>query len=282
MMKEIVVATDLSPRTARAVERAAMLAKEQGAHLTVVSAVDDALPADMARDMAERAKAKIDHQLQVLAQKNGFKATSHIVFGRHFEAILDAANDARADLLVLGRHRKGHVRELFRGSTGERVIRYGRLPVLLVRNIARKPYKRILIGADFSPASERAAGFACQHFKDAALEICHAFDMAFAGLMGGVRTGSKRTAKDEAAIAAMVEEEKRYFLKRLGKPAHNLRFHHVIGQAEEVLRREVRRRKPDLLVLGTHGRGALARAVIGSVAENFLRDPPCDILVVRR
>ena len=37
----------------------------------------------------------------------------------------------------------------------------------------------------------------------------------------------------------------------------------------------------DLIVMGTHGRGGLTRAIMGSVAEHVLREAPCPVLTVR-
>jgi nucleotide-binding universal stress UspA family protein len=39
-------------------------------------------------------------------------------------------------------------------------------------------------------------------------------------------------------------------------------------------------KKPDLIVMGTHGRTGLARLMMGSVAERVVREAPCDVLVV--
>ena len=45
---------------------------------------------------------------------------------------------------------------------------------------------------------------------------------------------------------------------------------------------EAKSSKSDLLVMGTHGRGAVRRLVVGSVAERVLRLAPCPVLTVRR
>jgi len=50
--------------------------------------------------------------------------------------------------------------------------------------------------------------------------------------------------------------------------------------AEEVLR-VARRQRADLLVLGTHGRTGLRRALMGSVAERIVRQARCPLLTVR-
>jgi nucleotide-binding universal stress UspA family protein len=54
----------------------------------------------------------------------------------------------------------------------------------------------------------------------------------------------------------------------VGKPAER-----IVTLAKEV--------NANLIVLGTHGKNAVERAVMGSVAESVLRDAPCSVLVVR-
>jgi nucleotide-binding universal stress UspA family protein len=53
------------------------------------------------------------------------------------------------------------------------------------------------------------------------------------------------------------------------------------GAVGEVLREQIATLKPDLLVVGTHGRTGVAGAVLGSVATGLLSDPPCDVLAVK-
>jgi nucleotide-binding universal stress UspA family protein len=57
------------------------------------------------------------------------------------------------------------------------------------------------------------------------------------------------------------------------------RFKRVLSQgwAREVIRRELERLRPDLLVVGTHGRTGVSHALLGSVAEHLLSNPPCDV-----
>ena len=53
------------------------------------------------------------------------------------------------------------------------------------------------------------------------------------------------------------------------------------GSAREVIHRQINQLKPDLLVVGTHGRTSIAHALLGSVAEDLLSQPPCDVLAVK-
>jgi len=54
-----------------------------------------------------------------------------------------------------------------------------------------------------------------------------------------------------------------------------------IGTPHEEIMRYVSDRDIDLVVMGSHGRSGVARAVMGSVAETVVRQAPCPVLVVR-
>ena len=68
---------------------------------------------------------------------------------------------------------------------------------------------------------------------------------------------------------------------RLGAPRVTSRVLHGVPWDQIV---EIAREDPavDLIVMGTHGRGFLAHALIGSVAERVVRRAPCPVLTVRQ
>jgi len=53
------------------------------------------------------------------------------------------------------------------------------------------------------------------------------------------------------------------------------------GHPVQLVREYVRDKGADLVVLGTHGRGAMLEALVGSTAKSILSSLPCDALVVR-
>lgn len=61
---------------------------------------------------------------------------------------------------------------------------------------------------------------------------------------------------------------------RLAQVVRQGTVRHVIVERVEHLRR-------DLLIVGTHCRAGIAHGLIGSVAEDLLSHPPCDVLAVR-
>ena len=57
--------------------------------------------------------------------------------------------------------------------------------------------------------------------------------------------------------------------------------HVLVGPAAHELAWAARSVRADLLIVGTHGRKGMGRMVLGSVAEELLRQAPCSVLVVR-
>jgi nucleotide-binding universal stress UspA family protein len=64
-------------------------------------------------------------------------------------------------------------------------------------------------------------------------------------------------------------------------PSVKVTFEVETGHALQVIERELERLKPDVLVLGSHGRTGLSRLMMGSVAENFVKAARCPVLVAR-
>lgn len=252
-MKSILVATDLSARSEGAIRRAASLAAKSGAQLTVLHVIDEAQPDAEQRGRA--AEAKIGSL--------GPGISVRLMRGKHIDAIEAAAQEAAADLIVIGKHRPVEAVDLFRGSTGERVIRFGTRPVLLVKQAPDAPYARVLVAVDFSPPARQALEYALANFADAELTLVHAFHTV-------PRTG----------MADRLERQFAEFFAGLELPP-TLRKVTEEGAPVPTLLKAIAGQKPDLVVVGTHGRSSGAPVQIGTVAERILSDAECDIVAVR-
>ncbi len=74
-----------------------------------------------------------------------------------------------------------------------------------------------------------------------------------------------------------------WFTKHVPAPVRegvNVMAMATVGQAEHEISTVARAVKPRMIVMSTHGRGGLARAVLGSVAEAVLRHAPCPVLAI--
>ena len=280
-MKKLLMATDLSARSDRALERAVSLTREHGAELTIVHVIDEGLPASLANAQETAARQAIQEHVNALTAGNGLPISIEVVLGRAYVDILEMSEKTEADLIVIGVHREDAFKDMFRGTTAERVIRAGNVPVLLVKERMGGPYRRVIVGVDFSVYSRRAVEFAASFVPNGQLHLVHAYHVPFKGFLHGDDTRRQFSKQHQTQFQKMVDEEMASFLSTVEANAPKLERIMQEGMPQEILHRQVNRLKPDLLVVGTHGRTGVAHAFLGSVAEDMLRDPPCDVLAVR-
>lgn len=271
-MTHFIVATDMSERGDRAVHRAGALAAAAGARLTVLTIVDEALPSALSQTMRVAAEAELQRIVQSFAAESAAAAEIAVVAGDPAEAVARHVAETGADLLIVGRHRPRAIADLFRQTTVERIVALVSCPVLMVAAPPSGPYARVLTPVDFSPAAAAAAAGALALAPAARHEGLHVFHVPYKGLMPGDNVGTFLHEAEHAQAAWHA----RYAIKPTALP---IRL--VEGGVQSVLAEEIARLKPDLIAVGAHGRTAVSKALLGSVATTLMRDPPCDLLIAR-
>ncbi len=268
-MKRILLATDLTVRSERAVARARQLQTRFDAALTVLHVIDADLPDDMQQRRREEAHDLLERAFPAGDGEGGPETSIQVVAGVEHEVIESRGRDH--DLIVLGTHR-ARFRDAFVGTTSERVLRRARRPVLVVRDEALIPYGRVAIGVDFSDAARRAVTAGARLSGDATFFLVHVLDAPFQGFIS--EESRRQAAADPELYEAMdrlaVELPKAAEIRRLVR----------IGDPVPTLQAVVSELGADLLVVGTQGRGAVGRTLLGSVAERMLATLPCDTLAV--
>ena len=280
-MQKLLMATDLSARSDWALERAVKLAHAQDSELTIVHVIDDDLPASLADGQKAMAQDSIHKHVERLTSDNATRVSIEVVFGKPHIAILEASERTGADLIVVGVHRVDAIKDMFRGTTVERIIRLANVPVLLVKDRVKAPYQQIMVGVDFSIFSRRAVEFAVSFVPDGSFHLVHAYDVPFRGFLRGQETREEVTRQHQMAFGKMIEDEMSTFLNSLDGKAPTLARIMQEGTVHEVIHQQIKTLEPDLLVIGTHGRTGVAHAFLGSVAEGLLTNPPCDVLAVK-
>ncbi|MEA3135994.1 MAG: hypothetical protein QOC71_275 [Thermoplasmata archaeon] len=133
-----------------------------------------------------------------------------------------------------------------------------------------------MVAVDFSKASRKAfdAAVALAADLDATLVLVHAFaPMPKAGARGPI--GQAKAEIDafewrDLSEAWAAEARKKASVAIVGRE----------GKAPEVIAKVVATHKARLVVVGSHGRGGLRRAVLGSVAEAVVRSSKVPVVVV--
>jgi nucleotide-binding universal stress UspA family protein len=147
MYKHILVATDGSKLSQKAVTHAIALAQALGAKMTVFYASPDyPLPAYAdgvvyepvsKKEYAALANQEAEKILSAIAQKaeaGGIEcATVHTIAPAPWEAILAAAKKAKAEAIVMASHGRRGVSALLLGSETQKVLTHSKIPVIVVR-----------------------------------------------------------------------------------------------------------------------------------------------------
>lgn len=278
-MRSILLASDLTARSDRAFARAAQLAEAHGAALTVLHVVDEDLLERVAHDLVIEAEARLADQRAGLTGGQAQHVAIRVVSGKSDQTLLEEAEAVDADLIVVGAHRPERIAG-FRGTTAERALRLGARPVLLVANPVTRPYTDIVAAVDFSLSARLALETGLRLAPDARVTAVHAYHVPFSGFLGSaLRTATRQAAA--ARLRTLIETEMSALIETTPGGPGRVRSRLVEAGPVEAITRLCRETKPDLVVLGTHGRTGVSHAVLGSVAEAVLRNPPCDVLAVK-
>ena len=277
----LLVGVDLTEQSRIAFSRAVELARACGGSLTLMHVTSDLLPPKLvdahdsyARDVLE------EHVLKARAEGVG-QVAQMIVYGRDYEQLIEQACKDQSDLIVVGRHRPASLVQDMLGTTVDRVLRLGGIPVLAVQHKAERPYNSVLVAVDFSPASRRALEQAVRWFPQARIAAVTAYGSPRRSLLAGNAAARRSVAETHrlalngflAEVGQALEPEQAAAVARIVPVVDH-------GWAEDVILRAVEASKPDLLVIGTHARAGIGHAVLGSVAEWVLVEAPCDVLAV--
>jgi nucleotide-binding universal stress UspA family protein len=146
VFRRLLIATDGSHTSERALEEAIHLAKELGAHMRIVHAVDEVTlnwdveypnPDAFWEAMVRSGRGILDKALAIATQA-GVAADAKLIeidtLGRRIpEAIAEEADAWPADLVIVGTHGRRGLSHVLLGSVAEGIVRVANKPVLLIR-----------------------------------------------------------------------------------------------------------------------------------------------------
>lgn len=249
----------------------------------MVHVVDDDQPEELV-ELERREAAKLLNTLIASSSElQGVACSAVVAASEAFDGILRTAERCAADLIFMGSHRKELLRDVFVGTTIERVIRTGSFPVLMVNREVERPYQTALAAVDNSAPSAHALKLAGKLRLLDSLEVAvvHAFTAPAKGKLFLANATAARIEEYVASERLEAIRNLREFFAANGVRDPGWRKYFEEGDAAEAIARLVAETVPDLLIIGAHGRAGLAKLLFGSVAQDALRSLSVDILVVR-
>lgn len=143
-------------------------------------------------------------------------------------------------------------------------------------------YQRILVAFDESAVAERALREAIMLAKagGAALRVVHAVDVMFPATTDMVYVDLETYRQDRVAAGQQVLERAVAMAVDGGVSVETAVLEVEGSRFSNAILADARSWAAQLIVLGTHGRGALIHLLLGSVAERIIRHSPVPVLLV--
>ena len=280
---KIMVATDFSPASERALEYAISIARRFSSkiYLSHVITLDGypmiapeiaAKTIDASRGEAEENFAKIVES----GGLHGIEYHTNIVEGAFWPTLDSLIKECKIDLLVLGTRGLGDVKKIVLGSAAEEAFRQARIPVLTVgphakdESLGKTEFKNILFASNFGPGVDREAAYAF------ALAQEHHAQITLLNVVPYVEEFSEEAVTNRRNWVVRQ-------LKELVPAKANLEFKPefvmVIGEpVEEILRFA---EKADLIVMGAKPRKGLAGHVPHTKAYRVISAAQCPVLTIK-
>lgn len=295
LITRVLLTTDFSDCAGQAFQYALAIASSWKAELQVFHVLE-LLPAmnpvypvnQMYLEQLHKEAVHDLNDLESRAAVAGLAIRRTIERGIPSQCIEAAAGERGVDLIVMGTHGRTGLQHVLMGSTAERVIRTAPCPVLSVkvgRDEAPSPvsvdgirFRRLLVPIDFSASSLEALEYGLQFAKPlaASVTILHVLEpMAFGLDFSLGRSEDSRERRRHA--------ESRLETIRSRCMSQGLKVDTVLmpGIPADSILKHAETEKPDMVIMGTHGRRGISRILSGSVADTMLRLAGCPVLTVR-
>lgn len=293
-INSIFCTTDFSKLSEDVVKYCITLAKKLDARLMVCHVVDFPSIAmygeavltpmdDQTRFMAF-AQAEIDR----LMGKAEVPYEALVALGSATDEIARLVAEHRPDLVVAATHGRTGLKRFLLGSITERLMRMLPCPLLVLRGASDEavsvsqpfPFKRILVGCDFSSDSEQAFQFClsmAQEFESE-LHLVHVVEPAEYKDLYKMPADASDKFKEElfdmirGKLQSMVPPDALNWL--------NLRTGLMVGKSYVEIVRYAEMHDIELIALGTRGHGMVEDLLVGSTTDRVIRRAPCPVLSV--
>jgi nucleotide-binding universal stress UspA family protein len=298
-MKKILVPTDFSAASDRALEQAAEIARTLNAEVHLLHKVvyppphpptelldrlDDAARFDyVLKEVIERPEREAREGLETRRKSleaKGIAVATHLErSGDVYERIECAIQSLKPDLLVMGTHGRGGIQRWLMGSVAEKALRHTSVDVLTLH--ADSPVAgtdggigEILVATDFSDGARRALAAARSLARSlgGSVALLHVLEGRFAPRRGEAEPTLLEVSHEHRAQAERALQE---------EIAPGESFVLAQGDVAREIDRVAEERRASLVVVGTHGLTGVRRALLGSVAEKVARFCNLPVLIAR-
>lgn len=285
----ILVSVNAAAGKSEAFKQAVKLARQIGAHLTVVDVVHE-LPSFVTAlmpDPKSHRQQQGEKRLRVLrewAAGEDVPIKAKVLHGRAAHSLILEIIDGQHDLLVRNAH-TDEAADLIFGSVDLRLMRNCPCPVWLVRAGHHGNYNRVLAAVDCQPNPQSEAMNARIMEMSASLASSHECQLHVVSAWQGLDDFDSEWGDWEPPSNRLVEDAARDAVHRLASKCKREipkdRIHVKRGNAGETVSEVAAEIDADLVVMGTLARSGIPGLLIGNTAERVLREVSCSVLTIK-
>lgn len=283
----IVVAVDGSPASDAAVVWALRDAALRNVPLTVVHAVatptatwpPTAYPASLATRLEDEGKRAILDAIKLAEESmpadRKVAIERELVFANPTTALIEMSGDA--EMIVTGTAGHGVLARGVLGSVSSTVARQAHCPVAIIHGDGAQAALNapVLVGVDGSKTSEQATAIAFDEASRRGVDLIalHAWsDLTVSADLPEIEWSSVEAAAERSLAESLAGWQERY---------PDVTVHRVIARDRPARQLAEKAESAQLLVVGSHGRGGLAGALLGSVSNSVLQHVRTPVIVAR-
>jgi nucleotide-binding universal stress UspA family protein len=286
---KILCPTDFSPGSEQALRTATQLSVQTGAELVImhswyeppsIYSTQLTMPPAVEEQVLEDARRRLDSVVTPCQLAGVKRASSSLVSGIPWCEIVGLLANQSFDLCVIGTAGRSGLRRFLLGSVAEKVVRHAPCSVLAIHpDDAPRPIRHVVVPTDFSECASFAGAAATELVAgDGTITLFHVIEVP----ISNAGQHPVRSWEKEFCHRARDELEKNARSLRLATTAHvrtELRIGHPGHDTLELVEQDP---SIDVVVIGSHGRTGIKRALLGSVAEKVVRHAPRPVLVARQ
>lgn len=296
--KNILLVFDPKSKTQTAVDRAKSLAKDNAAHITILSVIKDIpselsmaitaiSPQELFDSVINERQEQADALVAAMTQQ-GIEVSAKVVSGTPFLEIIRQVLREKHDLVIIAAEGKGGLTERLFGSTSMHLMRKCPCPVWVVKPTRRKKYERILAAVDITndfpdpehdslnPLIMQLASSMAQMNKGElhVVQVWSVYGEGYMSVRGGL------SDKSINKLRMLAKQECLRLVDRLlaGIGIEGVEVYKHFPRSIEIAKPIVslaKNKKIDLLVMGTVCRSGVAGFLIGNTAEKVLNKVNC-------
>lgn len=248
--------------------------------LSVIRPADVPLPETYNRDSLEFWQRSLEEQLNIARmalERNGLRVSTRVEYGNPAKKIVEVAEEAQVDMIVISAQGMTILKELLIGSVAYDTLRHMSVPGLLLkaevvhelghvrcRFSCTQMFKRVLHPTDFSDCAQSAFQVV-QRLKAVGTQevfVLHVQDKRVMKLRSPEQI-AEFDRHDTERLEALCQSLAEVGIEATPILRHGIPFQEAMKVAEEI--------NPSLIVLGSQGRSAIREMLAGSTFENLIR-----------